>query len=1163
MNKLLTKVAKLALGLSLAAGVGVAIGSKSTQRADAANEVWASTSETFELASSISAGDEIVIVSTYADNAMGSQGTNNRTTGAITKNTSVTPNTVVANSNNTVAVFTVAVSTENSSYWTFFDGSGYLYDASTSSKNYLRTQSTVTSNGYSDWSVSISNGVASITARSASATNKLTLSYNTSGLFACYAALQSNGGLAIYKKVQATTTATQTTVTAAGDKTSLDVTADPADTVQLSASITYNNGTSTVQNASVTWSGNNNAVATIDNSGLVTAVGVGSARFTASYSGDSTYSASNGYLDIVVSNPNEAVFDFATLATLNSWINGTAYTPVVVNGVTLSTESGGNNAKYYTSDHSWRMYNGGSLTITPPNGKAILSITSTPSYTFEIEDDGSSATASFTATTNFTNITVTLGNPPTPKTVVAWTITGSIGETVKNTAYDLSGLTLHAWYDLEKTDEASSSIANRYVLVANPTTAGGSANASNTIDVEVYLATDTGHTNLLETFEDVDAPIIAGAHGSEDNPYTIVEAKAAIDAGTGLTDVYVKGIISQIDSYSSTYKSITYWISDDGTTTNQFEIYSGKGLNGADFTGVEDIALKASVVVYGTIKKYNEVYEMDKNNQLVEYTPLADPFVDFPFEYRNILVGLSKTALPESDNLGGNTISYSSSNTSVATVNGSGQITGVAVGSATITASVTVDQVLYSDTYTLYVKSSAYSVTEARTYIDGGTNLNDQYVTGYISRVTSNSVENNGGLTYWISVNGAETNEIEVFKGKDVGGADFTSVSDLSAGDLVVVCGDLTLYQSTTYEFASGSHLVSKTSGALSSCTISYESNGGSGTMSNTTGVSPLVAECEFTAPEGYQFASWNTLANGSGVTYDVGDSVNDDITLYAIWEPIPVAPTEYFTQITSTSEITDGKYLIAYGDVIFDGSRETLDAASNNVSMNLANLLTSYFTIDTNDGSIQSASGLYIGRSADSNGLDSSATVKSNTISFDENGNIDIVGAGGAHLRYNSASSDLRFRYYKSSSYTSQKAIQLYKVNFSKVMLSGVTCNESGTSQPTGESWSNLEAYYNTLSTTEKATFASATANENGTDLQKAMAKYDYIVGKYNPTNSSSSAYKNFIGRTVTPIGGQNFLLNTVIGENTNTIAIIVIISMVSVTAIGGYFFIKRRKVN
>ena len=38
---------------------------------------------------------------------------------------------------------------------------------------------------------------------------------------------------------------------------------------------------------------------------------------------------------------------------------------------------------------------------------------------------------------------------------------------------------------------------------------------------------------------------------------------------------------------------------------------------------------------------------------------------------------------------------------------------------------------------------------------------------------------------------------------------------------------------------------------------------------------------------------------------------------------------------------------------------------------------------------------------------------------------------------------------------------------------------------------------------------------------------------------------------------------LVNIINENTNTVAIIVVISMVSVTAIGGYFFIKKRKVN
>ena len=38
---------------------------------------------------------------------------------------------------------------------------------------------------------------------------------------------------------------------------------------------------------------------------------------------------------------------------------------------------------------------------------------------------------------------------------------------------------------------------------------------------------------------------------------------------------------------------------------------------------------------------------------------------------------------------------------------------------------------------------------------------------------------------------------------------------------------------------------------------------------------------------------------------------------------------------------------------------------------------------------------------------------------------------------------------------------------------------------------------------------------------------------------------------------------LVNIIGENTNTVAIIVIISMVSVTAIGGYFFLRKRKEN
>ncbi|MBR2168743.1 MAG: hypothetical protein IJ920_10625 [Paludibacteraceae bacterium] len=50
------------------------------------------------------------------------------------------------------------------------------------------------------------------------------------------------------------------------------------------------------------------------------------------------------------------------------------------------------------------------------------------------------------------------------------------------------------------------------------------------------------------------------------------------------------------------------------------------------------------------------------------------------------------------------------------------------------------------------------------------------------------------------------------------------------------------------------------------------------------------------------------------------------------------------------------------------------------------------------------------------------------NAISIDNNGNAVILASGGAYMRYNSADNQKRFRYFQSSSYTGQKAIQLYK---------------------------------------------------------------------------------------------------------------------------------------
>jgi uncharacterized protein YdeI (BOF family) len=106
-------------------------------------------------------------------------------------------------------------------------------------------------------------------------------------------------------------------------------------------------------------------------------------------------------------------------------------------------------------------------------------------------------------------------------------------------------------------------------------------------------------------------------HGTEAKPLTVAQAFAVIDAEGTASDCYVKGIICQIDSYNSTYKSIQYWISDDGGTTTKLEVYSGKGLNGADFTSKDDLQTGKTVIIKGNLKKYNDIYEFDKSSSII------------------------------------------------------------------------------------------------------------------------------------------------------------------------------------------------------------------------------------------------------------------------------------------------------------------------------------------------------------------------------------------------------------------------------------------------------------------------------------------------------------------------------------------------------------------
>ena len=152
------------------------------------------------------------------------------------------------------------------------------------------------------------------------------------------------------------------------------------------------------------------------------------------------------------------------------------------------------------------------------------------------------------------------------------------------------------------------------------------------------------------------------------------------------------------------------------------------------------------------------------------------------------------------------------------------------------------------------------------------------------------------------------------------------------------------------------------------------------------------------------------------------------------------------YEKLTAALDDYSGEYLIVYedGSVAFNGGLSTLDATSNNISVTItegviaSNATTdaAKFTFAKVDGgySILSASGKYIGREAESNGLNTSSTYAAgylNTITYNS-----ITGKGGCTLKYNSANDQNRFRYFTSG----QKAIALYKKTGGSATYTGYT---------------------------------------------------------------------------------------------------------------------------
>ncbi len=157
---------------------------------------------------------------------------------------------------------------------------------------------------------------------------------------------------------------------------------------------------------------------------------------------------------------------------------------------------------------------------------------------------------------------------------------------------------------------------------------------------------------------------------------------------------------------------------------------------------------------------------------------------------------------------------------------------------------------------------------------------------------------------------------------------------------------------------------------------------------------------------------------------------------------PETEAPAAEWVKVTEAPADWSGKYLIVYeeGGMALNGALGAdLDSASNGVAVTIADgkiadsadMAAIAVTIAAVEGgySLQLADGNYIGNGTTSNKLYVDSEPYANTIALSDDDGVLITGSAGTVLRYNATSGQERFRFFKSSTYTSQKPIALYKL--------------------------------------------------------------------------------------------------------------------------------------
>ena len=196
------------------------------------------------------------------------------------------------------------------------------------------------------------------------------------------------------------------------------------------------------------------------------------------------------------------------------------------------------------------------------------------------------------------------------KTITGLSYTGTPTKTnyEGGESFDPTGLTVTATFN----DASSEDVTTSVVWTPDPLTKGTTSVTGTYMGLTINVGGLT----------------VTAAPGSEENPYTVAQAIAATPATGTSDDVYIHGIVSAFQNTTVTGdgSNYRYFISDDGTTSNQLLVFKGKGIGNVAFSDADDLRVGDVVTIKGGLTIYNTTKEVAANNYIVSLKLVAPTF---------------------------------------------------------------------------------------------------------------------------------------------------------------------------------------------------------------------------------------------------------------------------------------------------------------------------------------------------------------------------------------------------------------------------------------------------------------------------------------------------------------------------------------------------------